>query len=363
MNPKSTFIHLLCMTFIFVISTQASIAQPNSGSSMCGTPVITFLPPGLYQLCIQGGAAGTISSHYGSFSLSCAGGTLDGYSLIDGCFHNVPCCPEGNQLSITWTLLLTSGGSVNCSSVVTLPECDNEPCEPDTDEDGICDPVDCWPNDPTITVGPGDPCDDGNPLTVDDTYNHDCDCVGNPIGDPCEPDTDGDGVCDPVDCWPTDPNLTYGPGYACDDDNPLTVNDTYDEDCNCIGEPNNCVNVDPDDDCPLTVDIVNADCTVTNIPPNPDDGCPLTIDYFDSATCTIVNVPPDPTTIDDGCSGTTDFFDPLTCQIVHTSLPCDDGDPNTVDDEYDENCECRGYEPCERGYIDWNQIIQLLSRN
>ncbi len=147
-----------------------------------------------------------------------------------------------------------------------------------------------------IVTGCTIPCDDGDPCTINDFYDDDCDCIGGGyVGD-----DDGDGVCntldqcpgqnDFVDEWgyvtqqaPISPVstldskgevLTTVPisvlvnepngipdclenfceeGTTCDDNNPCTDNDMLDESCNCVGtfmdEDNDQV-CDAEDQCP-----------------------------------------------------------------------------------------------------------------
>ncbi|MEM8899195.1 MAG: discoidin domain-containing protein, partial [Bacteroidota bacterium] len=103
--------------------------------------------------------------------------------------------------------------------------CDtNDVCEGgddtlDNDEDGVPDACD----DCTI----GFACDDGNVCTINDTFDENCSCVGTLA------DTDQDGICDPLDgtdgscelwapCTPTDScTLQNGTSFV------------YDENCNC----------------------------------------------------------------------------------------------------------------------------------
>lgn len=47
---------------------------------------------------------------------------------------------------------------------------------------------------------PGNPCDDGIPCTINDTWDNDCNCLG------ILQDTDGDGICDGEDTCPNVPN-------------------------------------------------------------------------------------------------------------------------------------------------------------
>ncbi len=67
-------------------------------------------------------------------------------------------------------------------------------------------------------------CDDGNPCTSGDVYQEDCSCAGTFA------DADSDGICDAND-------LCAGPepGSACDDANPCTIDDVVQSDCTCIG--------------------------------------------------------------------------------------------------------------------------------
>ena len=148
-------------------------------------------------------------------------------------------------------------------------------------------------------------------------------------------------------------------GAPCNDGNPLTVNDVYDQNCNCRGEESPCGYVDTDDNCHLTIDTVDENCNVTHTPPNPDDGCPLTIDIFDTTNCIIINEIPD---VDDGCPGTYDYFDAIQCEIVHELLPCDDGNSTTVGDKYNVDCECHGCDPCQMEGVEWVLLCELLNR-
>ena len=110
----------------------------------------------------------------------------------------------------------------------------------DSDDDGICDNEDCVPDDPTYPTTPGEPCDDNDPMTINDVVTDDgCDCAGT--YDPCallSGDTDGDGFCDLEDCLPFDPDFPAPVGTPCDDGNPDTENDMIQNDgCLCAGTP------------------------------------------------------------------------------------------------------------------------------
>ena len=74
-------------------------------------------------------------------------------------------------------------------------------CCPDDDGDGVCNVDDQCPgfNDNLI----GTACEDGDPCTTGETYDNDCDCTGGTSSD-----SDGDGVCDALDvCQGHDDNM------------------------------------------------------------------------------------------------------------------------------------------------------------
>ena len=111
-------------------------------------------------------------------------------------------------------------------------------CVGDGAEPPVCDPCeilndDCECVDDPSTK-PGKPCDDGDPCTEDDKYDENCYCVGTPIGEP---------------------------GDACDDGNECTIDDVLDENCNCVGTSiGDNIDTDKDgipdclDDCPYMLD-------------------------------------------------------------------------------------------------------------
>jgi hypothetical protein len=79
--------------------------------------------------------------------------------------------------------------------------------------------VDCLgiPGGPNM---PGTACNDGDTLTVQDTWNSACQCIGVPVNY--------------YDCLQVvnGPNL---PGTPCNDNNPATIGDTWDANCTCLG--------------------------------------------------------------------------------------------------------------------------------
>ncbi|MFC4721350.1 PQQ-dependent sugar dehydrogenase [Geojedonia litorea] len=109
----------------------------------------------------------------------------------------------------------------------------------------------------------GTSCDDGNDCTINDEYDSFCDCVGE-----LQPDTDNDGVCDPIDqCPEFDDTLI---GTACDDGNDCTINDVYTVECDCVGtyiDSDGDGVCDADDICPGFDDTIDEN--LNGIP----DGC------------------------------------------------------------------------------------------
>ncbi|MFQ5445890.1 MAG: carbohydrate-binding protein, partial [Saprospiraceae bacterium] len=160
----------------------------------------------------------------------------------------------------------------------------------------------------------GLPCDDGNPCTVDDVYDANCNCGGK------YEDTDLDGVCNTEDiCEGSDDNLDSDGdgtpdgcdtcdnsliGTACDDGDPCTTGDVYDANCNCAGT---FTGADADND---------GVCDTYDICPGNDD-----------------NLDSDGDGIPDGCDD---------CDNSLVGRPCDDGDPCTVLDVYAYDCSCVG---------------------
>ncbi|HRH69320.1 MAG TPA: T9SS type A sorting domain-containing protein, partial [Flavobacteriales bacterium] len=87
---------------------------------------------------------------------------------------------------------------------------------------------------PGGTALPGTACNDNNPLTGNDTWSASCVCAGQLI-----------------DCEGT-PGGTALPGTACNDNNPLTGNDTWSASCVCAGQVIDCEGVAGGDALPGT---------------------------------------------------------------------------------------------------------------
>jgi len=351
-------------------------------------------------------------------------------------------CDDGNALTINDVL------DANCACVGTTVGCvvtgdcnDNDACTsdacvanacvytplPDGDSDGTCDAIDGCPTDPAkiapgtcgcgvadtdtdgdgaadcvdpcpivANIAPGDPCDDGNALTVNDQYSANCVCAGTPVScavagdcndnDACTiddcvantcvftpaADTDGDGTCDAIDGCPADANKiapgvcgcgNLEPGTACNDNNAGTTNDQIGTNCVCAGTPlgDDCLGVPGgsalpgtacDDNDPNTGnDTWSANCVCVGQPIdclgvpggtatvgsacNDGDAC-TTGDVY-NASCDCVGTLQD--TDGDGVCNANDNCPNVAGQIGSV---CDDNNANTINDVLNANCQCQG---------------------
>ena len=152
---------------------------------------------------------------------------------------------------------------------------------------GCTDPLSCNYNClATINDGsclyPNTACDDGNPQTINDSTNANCQCMGT-LNIP--------GCTDPASCnynplATVDDGSCLYPGSLCDDNNPNTINDSINPDCVCVGE------------------IIVPGCTD-----------PLSCNYNPLANQN-----------DGSCT--------------YPDAPCDDNNPDTMNDTYNSTCDC-----------------------
>jgi len=209
---------------------------------------------------------------------------------------------------------------------------------------GCMDPLSCNYNClATVSNGsclyPNTPCNDGNPLTINDSTDANCNCVGQLV-------TSIPGCMNPNACnynpqATVDDGSCILPGTPCNDNNPNTMNDSINPDCLCAGilivqgcmDPNSC-NYNPQ---------ANMDDNTCIYPDTPcDDNNPVTFNDLLDSLCNCVG-----TLYVSGC------MDPNACnynpfaniddnRCILPGSPCDDGNAMTINDSLDVNCNCVG---------------------
>ena len=237
---------------------------------------------------------------------------------------------EGDQ---TLKIKESGSGRIWIDGTYTLACSD---CELDSDNDNICDEDDICPGfDDTldedqdgIPDGCDDcngtlvdtPCNDNDPCTVFDLWDEDCNCIGSFV------DTDEDGVCNALDQCPNfDDNLI---GTPCDDGDECTLGETYDDNCGCSGG----LFQDADGD---GICDAEDECDESQVGTPCDDNDPCTVDDVLDTDCLCVGVFQD----SDG-DGICDADDD--CDASQAGNACDDNDPCTIDDVLDTDCNCAG---------------------
>ena len=345
------------------------------------------IPDGCYEFIIRDSYGdGICCSHgQGSYQVTdengitiASGGTYTFFDLTNICFDKVADCVSGEACDDGDHCTINDSMDEECNCIGMYQ---------DTDGDGVCDADDICPDgDDNIDVDNdnipdacdtctqvGASCDDGDDCTVNDTYNEECDCIGTYM------DSDNDNVCDAYDTCPGgDDNVDVDndnipdacdectlTNTLCDDNNDCTVDDTYDEECNCVGTyldsdnddvcdaydicPGGDDNIDVDndnipdacDDCTLADTICDDgdDCTIDDTY-NGDCNCVgIFMDSDDDGVCDAEDICPlGDDNLDIDQDGTPDACD--NCNIQGTA--CDDNDPCTAEESYDENCNCIG---------------------
>ncbi len=213
--------------------------------------------------------------------------------------------------------------------------------------------------------------------------------MNNCFEDCCQPDcifwggdSDNDGVCNDLDCAPLNPNLPTNPGTPCDDNNPNTINDVIlDDGCTCQGTPQPCnlsATFSVSDDCLDVSYLLFADANDPYFPPNnPNyvynydiqpantvggtsmaDPRSLTVTFSSPGIKTVTATVTDPNV--PNCSiSLTASFNVEDCTVLCPNgqpmqppgTPCNDGNPNTINDVIQtDGCSCAGTpvgDPCD----------------
>ena len=201
---------------------------------------------------------------------------------------------------------------------------------------------------------PGDDCNDENTNTINDTYSNDCECVGVLIFLGCTDNT----ACNYNENANTDDETCVFPGDECDDNSPDTFNDSYASNCECIGSLiyEGCT----DNTACNFIESANTDDGSCAFPGDEcDDNSANTFNdlYTSNCECNGIVIYP-------GCTenNACNYNENANTDDGSCAFPgdgCDDNNPNTINDSYTLNCECIGaliYEGCtENNACNYNE--------
>ncbi len=150
------------------------------------THLVAWLP-------IDGDAGNNITIYYPSNMPASTAVRVDGENLGGTSIALPP--HDGNGISLSFGTAPLIISLDDACPVAGTPCNDGNPNTIDDQHDGNCN---CSGNCPV----PGTPCDDGDPNSIDDQYNGYCICAGTPVGEGCELITNGSFDND-VDNWGT----------------------------------------------------------------------------------------------------------------------------------------------------------------
>ena len=255
---------------------------------------------------------------------------FDATASIDdaSCYFSGDNCDDGNVFTnndIYTADCVCQGEEITGIAGCTAVEACNYNAEA-TIEDGSCEL-------------PGYPCDDANENTIDDVLSNDCVCAGQLTG--CTDVL----ACNYNAAATAEDGSCIFPGETCDDNDLTTDNDVVGADCVCAGEDNGLIegcmdmtacNYD------MTATVDNGSCFAVG--DACDDGDIFTANDMVNDFCICVG---EAIEIIEGCTAVEACnynaeatFDDGTCELP--GYPCDDNDPNTMGDSYGIDCVCAG---------------------
>lgn len=183
----------------------------------------------------------------------------------------------------------------------------------------------------------GDPCDDGNSISLNDIINANCECSG----------TIPNGGCTNSLACNFDPSALVDDGSCilvgdvCSDGNPSTINDVIGANCQCSGilMVMGCMDVNA---CNFNAAANMDDGSCLIVGTSCDDGNPNSSGDVIDANCQCSGVIMVMGCMDLGACNynAAATMDDGSCLIV--GALCDDGDPLTIEDMVNVNCECIG---------------------
>ena len=191
------------------------VVCPETGSVGPFEQLVVFsTDPGFEQTCacdleVTPGCVNSAACNYDPLA-DCE----TGYCILPG-----DPCDDGSNFTVNDTVQ----EDCSCLGVPMVQGCTSEPAcnyNPDANsDDGSCFFV-------------GDSCNDGSSATVNDTVQEDCSCAGVPAVFGCTEE--------PACNYNPDANVNNGTcvfiGDPCDDADPLTINDSIKPDCSCSGD-------------------------------------------------------------------------------------------------------------------------------
>ncbi len=209
----------------------------------------------------------------------------------------------------------------------------------DTDNDGVCNDDDCQPNNPDFPATPGTPCNDGNPNTTNDVVQPGgCACAGTPVSPPPPPPTTG-GQCVGCDASMTVDFLDCNcvKVSACKDLSNVVIRTESGPDKKFDGLSGKTGTFCSTNGSPIVSVWVKAGCFQSG------DGPGYGRKFNNTLNCN------GPCVGQGGDSDGDGVCDKQDCKPNDPNLPalpgtpCNDGDPNTIDDKISaDGCGCAG---------------------
>ena len=199
---------------------------------------------------------------------------LDAEEDDGSCLFTGQACDDGNENTVNDEI----NGLCFCQGQQPDAGCmDDQACNYEFDatvDDGSC-------------LFPGDACNDGDPGTIDDVYISNCECQGVTATYGC---TDAEACNYDVQANVDDSSCGY-PGSPCNDGNAVTIDDTYNANCICEG-------ITPSVGCTdsaacnfnALADTEDGSCAYPGDPCN--DGDVNTLDDVWSSSCDCYGTPP-----------------------------------------------------------------------